>query len=92
MDWNKRWKANQPEDRAGEEKMRKKWNYVFLESLKMSLFLPLVILFTEIFILNTWPDLRENPGVLLYDYLFLFSMIFLVFVIYHLLRWNRMSK
>jgi len=64
------------------------WNYVFVESIKMALFLPLVILLTEIFILKTWPDVQERLLDLLFDYLFLFSIIFLIFVVFHLARWR----
>jgi len=101
MDWNKRWDVENQEKKA--EKSRnsdhsigateqKKWNYIFLESLKMGLFLPIVILFTEIFILGTWSNIREAPLKLVFDYMFLFSMIFLIFVVYHLFRWHRLTK
>ncbi len=80
--------SNKP--RSGEKRLRqrKMWNYVFVESIKMALFLPLVILLTEIFILKTWPDVQERLVDLLFDYLFLFSIIFLIFVIFHLARWR----
>ncbi len=71
---------------------KRKWNYIFLESLKMALFLPLVILFVEIFILRSWPDVKERPGELAADYLFLFSLIFLIFVVFHLVRWHRYKR
>lgn len=76
----------------GPAKQKRKWNYVFLESLKMALFLPLIILFTEIFILSSWPGWEERPVELVYDYLFLFSVIFLIFVIFHLIRWRRYKQ
>lgn len=76
----------------GPEKQRKKWNYVFLESLKMAIFLPVVILLTEIFILDSWPGWEERSMELVYDYLFLFSVIFLIFVIFHLIRWRRYKQ
>ncbi len=75
--------------KPGPDKQKKKWNYVFVESLKMALFLPLVILFTEIFILDSWPGWEEKSVELVYDYLFLFSVIFLIFVVFHLIRWKR---
>ncbi len=71
---------------------KNKWNYVFLESLKMAVVLPLVILAVEMFLLHTWPDMTESPERLLYDYLFLFSMIFLFFVVFHLFLWKRDSE
>jgi hypothetical protein len=83
---------NRPGSKEELVRARDKWNYVFIESLKMALFLPLVILFTEIFILDTWPELQENPIQLIYDYLFLFSMIFLIFTGYHLLRWRKIVR
>ena len=85
MDWSKPW---------SEEKSNRKtkWNYVFVESLKMALLLPLIILFIEIFILNTWPDLRERPMDLVHDYLFMFSIVFLIFVVFHLVRWQKRDK
>ncbi len=83
---------NQPWSEEKRDRQRKKWNYVFVESLKMALILPLVILFTEIFILGTWPDVRERPMALVFDYLFLFSMIVLIFVGFHLVRWQRYKK
>jgi len=76
----------------GPEKQRKKWNYVFLESLKMALFLPVVILLAEIFILDSWPGWEERSVELIFDYLFLFSVIFLIFVIFHLIRWKRYKQ
>lgn len=88
MDWNKPW--NEEESESGNNNPRK-WNYVFVESLKMALVLPVVILAIEIFILNTWQGFRNQPFGLLYDYLFMFSVIFLIFVIFHLLRWRRLS-
>lgn len=88
MDWNKPW--NEEESEAGNNNPRK-WNYVFVESLKMALVLPVVILAIEIFILNTWQGYRDQPLGLIYDYLFMFSVIFLIFVIFHLLRWRRLS-
>ena len=92
MDLNNQREMDQPEDDSSVQKDREKWNYVFLESLKTALFLPIVILLTEIFILKTWLDWHESTGELLYDYLFLFSMIFLIFVVFHLLRWKHLSK
>ncbi len=74
------------------DRQKKKWNYIFLESLKMALFLPLVILFTEIFIMDSWPGWQERSLELVYDYLFLFSMIFLIFVVFHLIRWKRYKQ
>ncbi len=74
------------------ERQKKKWNYVFLESLKMALFLPLIILAVEVFLLDSWPDWRDRYLQLAYDYLFLFSLIFLVFVIFHLIRWHRYKR
>ncbi|MFO8030799.1 MAG: hypothetical protein R6U28_13140 [Cyclonatronaceae bacterium] len=73
-------------------RQKKKWNYVFIESLKMALLLPLIILFAEVFILETWPGIRESPLLLLIDYVFLFSMIFLLFVVYHLIYWQRYKR
>lgn len=99
MDWNKRWDDVEVKGEINESRNtndfkgsgnQKKWNYIFLESLKMAFILPLVILFTEIFILDIWPDIQGIPIELIYDYLFLFSMIFLIFVVYHLMYWNRL--
>ncbi len=89
MDWSKPWRETEP---APEKKNRKKWNYVFWESLKMALFLPAVILFTEIFILDIWPDFREEPMAVVYDYVFLFSVIFLIFVLFHIIRWRKVMN
>lgn len=86
MDWNKPWSEEKTKGKEG----RKKWNFVFLESLKMAVILPLVILFIEVFILKTWSNIGEHPVALVPDFLFLFSIIFLIFVIYHLLLWKRM--
>ncbi len=88
MDWNKPWSEEGP--KKGEN--GRKWNYVFWESLKMAFFLPLVILFVEIFIFDIWQDFEDNPIALLFDYLFLFSIIFLIFVIFHVIVWNRQTK
>jgi membrane protein YdbS with pleckstrin-like domain len=82
-------KTNKATPEGLPERQKKKWNYVFLESLKMALFLPLVILAVEIFLLDSWPDWRDRYLQLAYDYLFLFSMIFLIFVLFHLIRWHR---
>ena len=74
---------------------RRKWNYIFTGSFKMAIFLPLVILSVEIFVLDYWPDVRNRIPELLYDYLFLFSIIFLIFVCFHLLSWkvrNRLQE
>ncbi|MEX0681749.1 MAG: hypothetical protein WD097_10250 [Balneolales bacterium] len=96
MDWSKRWSEEDDQSEFKEERTvfqeGRKWNYVFLQSLKMALFLPLVVLMIEIFILRTWPDIRERTLDLLYDYFFMFSLIFLVFVIFHLLQWRRRSN
>lgn len=95
MDWNKPWNDEEPDDRpdkTGEKTYdvdRNKWNYIFLESLKLALLLPLIILAVEIFILESWPDIQEKPQQLLFDYLFLFSAVFLIFVAYHLIQWRR---
>ncbi len=78
--------------KPGPEKQKKKWNYVFVESLKMALLLPLVILLAEIFLLGSWPDWEEKPLELVSDYLFLFSVIFLIFVVFHLIRWKRYKQ
>lgn len=80
--------AKRKEEASG----RRKWNYIFSGSFKMALFLPLVILSVEIFILDYWPDVRNRIPELLYDYLFLFSMIFLIFVCYHLLSWKMRTR
>lgn len=85
-------KENNAEREREPDRQRKKWNYIFLESLKMALFLPLVILLVEIFILGSWTDLGERRGELAADYLFLFSMIFLIFVVFHLIRWQRYKR
>lgn len=83
MDWNKPWSEELPKN------SKSKWNYVFLESFKMALVLPVVILLVEIFILDAWPDLNEYRRELLFDYLFMFSIIFPVFVVYHIIVWHR---
>jgi membrane protein YdbS with pleckstrin-like domain len=83
---------NNAERERQSDRQKKKWNYVFLESLKMALFLPLVILSVEIFILDSWPGLGGRMGELAADYLFLFSMIFLIFTVFHLLRWQKYKR
>ena len=86
MDWNKPWAEQNPPEQIRE---RSKWNYVFLESLKMAVLLPLVVLIIEFFL----PHGRHEPDNRLYalilDYFFMFSVIFLIFVGYHLVYWSR---
>ena len=87
MDWNKPWKEE--ELRRGYEK---KWNAILMESLKMALLLPLIILGIEALFLHGWQELFSDLPNLLFDYLFMFSVIFLVFALLHLLLWNRQPK
>ncbi|MDG5767435.1 hypothetical protein QA596_08160 [Balneolales bacterium ANBcel1] len=88
MDWNERWK----EEEVAETRSRSKWNYVFSESLKMALLLPAIVLLIEVFLFGAWPDISDRPIVLLFDYAFLFSVVFLVFVLYHLFRWRKLNR
>ena len=98
MDWNKPWDEEKPDDAAvsAEEDdnngEKKKWTYIFIESLKLAVLLPLIILAVEMFLLDAWPDVREHPEQLLFDYLFLFSAIFIIFVGFHFVQWRRRSR
>lgn len=74
------------------DRQKKKWNYIFFESLKMALFLPLVILSVEVFILGFWSDLGDRRGEFAADYLFLFSMVFLIFTVFHIIRWQKYKR
>lgn len=89
MDWNEPWAEQDPPEQIRE---RSKWNYVFLESLKMAVLLPLVILAIEYFMPYGRPEPANRIYALVSDYFFMFSVIFLIFVIYHLVYWGRTRK
>lgn len=89
MDWNEPWAEQPPPEEIRE---RSKWNYVFLESLKMAVLLPLIILMIEYFLPYDRPGSDSRIYALISDYFFMFSVIFLIFVVYHLVYWNRTRK
>ncbi|MDI6400956.1 hypothetical protein QLX67_03030 [Balneolaceae bacterium ANBcel3] len=71
---------------------KRKWNHIFWESLKMAALLPVLVLFIEYVYSGMSRAFFADLSALAADFVFMFSVVFLVFVAYHVLLWKNTSQ